>query len=359
MNTTELGNKLFQVLNTIPEKSGCEEKTRTFIISILKRLKHICVLYSGHYGIVATFNKRHTYDVAIRAELDAVELPDGIVQHSCGHSGHTAALLATIIYIDKHIEDSKFRDCLFVFQGAEEVGNGAQMIAKIINNRKIKVKEFYTIHNAPEIFCNQLAVRSGAVLSNNLTSKFTVYLNSKGHFGNAQSLFYGFEPIMQYLKTCKSKNKCINYEIGLFTSNGTISSSANRISFTLSIRSNSRDLSTLKNVTKEFYIWLQKQTFVKWISYKKINSHKQTINSRKLVSKIKQVPGLEVIKAPPTWSSDDFFEYEIVSQRQLYFFIGSFVSKKEMYLHSECFRLNPNFIKAAIRTWIYLLKEQK
>lgn len=72
---------------------------------------------------------------------------------------------------------------------------------------------------------------------------------------------------------------------------------------------------------------------------------------------VEQVPGLEVIEAPPTWSSDDFFEYRIISQRQLYFFIGSFISKKEMYLHSEYFKLNPNFIKAAIRTWIYLLKE--
>lgn len=359
MNTTELGNQLFQVLNAMPEKSGYEKKTRAFIISILKRLKHIYVLYSGHYGIIATFNKKHAYDVAIRAELDAVELPDGIVQHSCGHSGHTAALLATIIYINKHIENSKFSDCLFVFQAAEEVGNGAQMLAKIINSRKIKVREFYTVHNAPEIFCNQLAVRSGAVLSNNLTSKFTVYLDSKGHFGNTQSIFYGFEPIMQYLKTCKRENKWMNYEIGLFTSNGTLSSSANRISFTLSIRSKMQDLVTIKKVTKSFYVWLQKQTFVKHVDYKKINSHKQVINSRKLVNRIEQVPGLEIIKAPPTWSSDDFFEYRSISQRQLYFFIGSFISREEMYLHSETFKLNPNFIKAAIRTWIYLLREQK
>lgn len=356
MNTTELGIKLFQLFHNIPEKSGCEEKTRELLTKILRQLDHIYIIYSGRYGIIASFHCKAVYSMAIRAEMDAVELPDGRKFHSCGHDGHMAALLTTMLYIDKQLKKDNYNDCLFIFQSAEEFGNGAKGLSTILKNKKIKVKEFYAIHNAPEIFCNQLAVRSKETLANNITKKFTVHFYPKGHFGNSRSVIYGVEPIIHYLYMQNIKDRYTKYEIGNLTSNGTISSAPNRMSFTLSIRSNTKNLSLLIRAIKQFHTWLQKQKFVSDVGCKTINVHKQVINSKRLVDKVKKIQGLSVIEAPPTWSSDDFFEYSVISQEQLYFFVGSFLSKNTMYLHTEEFTMNPGFIKSAIKILLYLLR---
>src|SRR5699024_7487626 len=122
-------------IKDILEANGCE--TITF---------DDCTGVVGKYG---DFSKGLPV-VAIRADIDALwQEIDGVFQpnHSCGHDAHTAMVLGALWKLN---EDPTLKDKVaikFVFQPAEEVGEGA---LKLVDKGVIDdVDYFYGIHLRP------------------------------------------------------------------------------------------------------------------------------------------------------------------------------------------------------------------
>lgn len=144
MSIVEKITKVRRELHSVPECSGHEIKTKSIIRSFLEENTSLIIKeYNG--GIVALYDLGNTKDtLAFRADFDAVALPDGTAAHLCGHDGHTAALLGVAL----QIEDMKpNRNVLFIFQPAEETGEGAKSMADILN--VYEVSEIYGCHNLP------------------------------------------------------------------------------------------------------------------------------------------------------------------------------------------------------------------
>lgn len=106
--------------------------------------------------------------IAFRADLDAIkvletsDLPYASVNkgvaHKCGHDGHSAALTALAMEIDR---EGAEKDIYFIFQHAEETGDGGVVCAELIEEKQIE--EVYCVHNFPGYEEGTLILKEGTV----------------------------------------------------------------------------------------------------------------------------------------------------------------------------------------------------
>lgn len=147
MNKSDILKKVKQVrkeLNINPEHSGHEVKTKEIIRRFLQENTDLSV-YDYNDGIVATHESgNYRKRVALRADFDAVSLPDGSCAHLCGHDGHTAALLGVALML---AEIKPECDVILIFQPSEETGEGAKAMLSSLD--EFSVDEIYGIHNLP------------------------------------------------------------------------------------------------------------------------------------------------------------------------------------------------------------------
>ena len=128
----------------------------------------------GRTGVVGVLKKGYgARAIGLRADMDALkiheqnEFPhrsthDGKM-HACGHDGHTAMLLGAA----RHLAERAGFDgsVVFIFQPAEEHGDGARaMIADGLFER-FPVDDVYAIHNFPSLEAGHFAVRAGSIMA--------------------------------------------------------------------------------------------------------------------------------------------------------------------------------------------------
>lgn len=90
--------------------------------------------------------------IAYRVDFDAIMMDEGIdlahgskhpgVAHKCGHDGHSASLVGLALEIDQEGAD---KNIYFLFQHAEETGDGAAECVQLIKEKNID--EIYAYHN--------------------------------------------------------------------------------------------------------------------------------------------------------------------------------------------------------------------
>ena len=148
---------LRHALHACPEISGKEEKTKTILMDFLKT--HTTMeLHPCGDGFYAAHRETDPCKpgLALRADYDALALPDGTASHLCGHDGHAAALCGAALLA----EGQTFgRDIFFLFQPAEETGAGAAGCTELL--QKESVEEIYGAHNLPGFPLGQVVTRPG------------------------------------------------------------------------------------------------------------------------------------------------------------------------------------------------------
>lgn len=126
--------------------------------------------------------------IALRADIDALPLQEAVdeqwrsersgLMHACGHDGHSAALLATAMWLKGH-EKQLPGPVTLLFQPAEEGGHGAREM--IADGALDGVEEIYGWHNWPTIDFGQALCPDGAVMAGNGSFDITV----RGRGGHA------------------------------------------------------------------------------------------------------------------------------------------------------------------------------
>lgn len=150
---TKLRHRLF----TCAEISGQEVKTRHLLTTFLQEHTslEICPCGDGFYAA-----HRETAPtkpaIALRADYDALAMPDGGAKHLCGHDGHAAALCGAALLAEGKTFD---RNIFFLFQPAEETGNGAAGCYELFDRET--VDEIYGMHNLPGAPLGQVTTRPG------------------------------------------------------------------------------------------------------------------------------------------------------------------------------------------------------
>ena len=153
-------NKIIELRHTLhncAEISGKEEKTKALLMDFLK--EHTTMeLYPCGEGFYAAHREENAIKsaMALRADYDALAMPDGTANHLCGHDGHAAALCGAALLA----EGKNFgRNIFFLFQPAEETGAGGEPCCELF--QKETVEEIYGTHNLPGLPLGLVTTRPG------------------------------------------------------------------------------------------------------------------------------------------------------------------------------------------------------
>lgn len=136
----------FDHFHTHPEVSWKEFETTQTIAGILDELGVTYRRFSDVTGLIAEIGEGEDV-VAVRADIDALwQEVDGVWQgnHSCGHDANISMVLGALLYLKNKNLDKKVR---FIFQPAEEKGNGA--LSMLERGAIEKVSRLFGIHLRP------------------------------------------------------------------------------------------------------------------------------------------------------------------------------------------------------------------
>ncbi|MGV8989679.1 MAG: amidohydrolase [Cypionkella sp.] len=177
-------------LHANPEFGFEESRTAAFVAKTLRGFGLDVVEGIGGTGVVGTL-KRGTSNraIALRADMDALRIAEqtGLAyasqnrgtMHACGHDGHTSMLLgaAQILALEGGFDGT----VRFIFQPAEEWGQGAAaMLADGLMTR-LPFDEIYGLHNMPGLPLGHFATRAGPIMSAEDIFEITL----TGHGGHA------------------------------------------------------------------------------------------------------------------------------------------------------------------------------
>lgn len=162
-----------RALHRIPETGYDLPKTQEYVLSALSKTRaEVTPLFPS--GIIAFLDFGAKESVAFRADMDALEMEEqsGAAfsschsgkMHACGHDGHMAILLTLIETLSNETKKAD-KNAVFVFQPAEEAGNGAKMVLESNFIQKYSVSEIYALHVEPTLPIGYVAAKPGAFMA--------------------------------------------------------------------------------------------------------------------------------------------------------------------------------------------------
>lgn len=175
----ELAIQLRHELHQNPEISNHEAWTKQHLINFLKGYTNLEIVDRGLWFYAIYHAGEDKKNIAFRADFDAVPMDEYIdipygsnnpgVSHKCGHDGHAASLAGFALEIDQNGAD---KNIFFLFQHAEETGDGAAQCAAFIKERDIE--EIFAYHNMSGMTLNSVNVIDGT--SNFASRGMTIYM---------------------------------------------------------------------------------------------------------------------------------------------------------------------------------------
>ena len=187
-------------LHAHPELGFAETRTSTFI---QERLRSFAVdeihAFTGT-GVMAVIRGRDGDGaIGLRADIDALPIVEesGVayssttpgVMHACGHDGHTAMLLGAAKYL---AASRNFKGTAYlIFQPAEEIGGGRQVVADGLFDR-FPMQRIFGMHNMPHLPLGVFYWRNGNMLA--AASFFEIKITGVG--AHAARPNVGIDPIV-------------------------------------------------------------------------------------------------------------------------------------------------------------------
>lgn len=162
-----------QRIHAWPELGFEEERTSALVADVLRGLGLEVYTGLGGTGVVAVIDSgKPGLSIGLRADMDALPMEEHNdlpyrsqrpgVAHTCGHDGHTSALLGTAEYLVAHPPASG--RVVLIFQPAEEGGRGAIKMVEDGLFERWPCDEVYAYHNMPALKFGEASVRVGATL---------------------------------------------------------------------------------------------------------------------------------------------------------------------------------------------------
>ncbi|MEB1808823.1 MAG: amidohydrolase [Bacillaceae bacterium] len=147
-----LTKKLRHELHQHPELSNQEVWTKQHLIDFLKKHTQLEIVDKGQWFYAIYRAGEGKKNMAFRADFDALPIDETIeiphaskirgVSHKCGHDGHAACLAGFALEID---QKGANKNIYFLFQHAEETGDGAAQCVSFIKEHNID--EIFAYHN--------------------------------------------------------------------------------------------------------------------------------------------------------------------------------------------------------------------
>ena len=180
--------KLRRHLHQYPETSGQEFQTTAYLVDLLKDMGCACHVPADKRGIVADIGSVPLPRMALRADLDALQIQDEKsvayrsqhtgVMHACGHDGHAAMLLGAAAVLKRREAEIKGTIRL-IWQPAEEGGaGGKRMVEEGVLSMEPKPQAAFGFHQWPFLPLGSIGGRPGPMLA--ATELFDIVVSGVG-----------------------------------------------------------------------------------------------------------------------------------------------------------------------------------
>lgn len=171
---------------------SCEEyKTAKFIEEYLQLLG-LEAERVYNTGVVSFLNAGKDKTVLLRADMDALPVTEPHdtdyksetegVMHACGHDAHMAVLLCAAKVLCEN-RDKLNVNVLFVFQPAEEMDGGAELMIAEGIIEKYNVTEAAGIHVMNDVPVGKIMIKAGALMA--APDDFCIKIHGRGGHGSA------------------------------------------------------------------------------------------------------------------------------------------------------------------------------
>lgn len=183
-----------------PELGFDEHRTSAKVAELLKEFGLDVHTGVGGTGVVGVLQRGNgTTAIGLRADMDALPFEEQNnfeykstkpgVMHACGHDGHTAMLLGAAQHLAK---DGDFNGrVVFIFQPAEEHGQGGPAMIDDGLFERFPVDEVYGMHNMPGLPVGEFAMRVGTIMASE--ALFEIDIEAQG--GHAAMPHMGVDAI--------------------------------------------------------------------------------------------------------------------------------------------------------------------
>ena len=187
-------------LHANPELGFTETRTSTFIQERLQSFGVDEVHTFTGTGVLAVIHGRDgDKTIGLRADIDALPIPEesGVayastkpgLMHACGHDGHTTMLLGAAKYL---AATRKFAGTAYlIFQPAEEIGGGRQVVADGLFDR-FRMQRIFGMHNNPAMPLGEFHWRNGNIMA--AANFFEIKVTGLG--AHAAQPHFGIDPIV-------------------------------------------------------------------------------------------------------------------------------------------------------------------
>jgi len=170
-----------------PELAFEEQRTADKVAELLTGFGLEVHRSIGKTGVVAVLKKGNSERaIGLRADMDALKILEQNKfehrsrnegkMHACGHDGHTAMLLGAACYLASEGEFDG--SVIFIFQPAEEHGEGARAMIEDGLFERFPVESVFAIHNFPSLATGKFAIRAGSIMA--AEDNFEITINGVG-----------------------------------------------------------------------------------------------------------------------------------------------------------------------------------
>jgi len=170
-----------------PELAFEEQRTAAKVAELLTGFGLEVYTSVGNTGVVGILRKGSSEQaIGLRADMDALKILEQNTfeyrsvnegkMHACGHDGHTAMLLGAAKYLASEGEFDG--TVVFIFQPAEEHGDGAKAMIEDGLFERFPIDSVYAIHNFPSLATGKFAVRAGSIMA--AEDNFEIIVNGVG-----------------------------------------------------------------------------------------------------------------------------------------------------------------------------------
>lgn len=163
-----------------PETAFEENRTAGIVADLLEQWGLSVTRGVGDTGVVATLSKGKGASteaggrsILLRADMDALNIEEATSHeypsthngkmHACGHDGHTSMLLGAAKHLAEHADFDG--TVVFMFQPAEENGEGALAMLNDDLLKRFPVQEAYALHNIPGMKTGSFASNTGSIMA--------------------------------------------------------------------------------------------------------------------------------------------------------------------------------------------------
>ena len=320
----ELTKQLRHELHQHPELSNQEVWTKQHLIDFLKKHTSLEIVDNGLWFYAIYRAGEGKKNIAFRADFDALPMEERIniphasqfpgVSHKCGHDGHAATLAGFALEIDQKGAD---KNVFFLFQHAEETGDGAAQCASFIKENNID--EIFAYHNMSGMPFKSVNVIDGTA---HCASKgMTIHM--EGSPAHASQPEDGVNPAFAIAKvinaipefTSPENNKgivlCTVVQVDIGERAFGISASKGDLLLTIRALYEEELDKLQKNL--EDLAWAQAEKYGLKVSFSYNDSFPETVNDKESSDKIRQVcetKGMQVIEMKEAFrGSEDYGHY--------------------------------------------------